>query len=335
MKRFEQTTPMSTLGFGHATRSFHTDARSRAQEVGDPLEIAADFMLTFSELFDDHIDSFCATGPVLTHPPSAVSLWRLLERHSDAFEATLWLSLSRFAGSSIPPRASFVGRLCVDLLLSLLHGPRSAPMELIVARSRELDERGWTRAIAALNTFWVELDDGRAWPRAEICAHACASVASIEPVWLLATSDLRTRLRSENARPDDPAMRRAARYWSLLRKLLEVIMDERGDLRLFCEYIVAIWSEFRVAGSGVEQGRGIYELFLLEVLALIMQCWNIEASPQLLPPPLAERQRQSRRKRIQRARLRVLTAWQPDSCEHWQNVRLPRLLQLGHSRMDD
>jgi hypothetical protein len=88
-----------------------------------------------------------------------------------------------------------------------------------------------------------------------------------------------------------------------------------------------VWQQYCTEPCDGSTGDGNYELLVLEVLTFVVQLRDAEPGA-LVPQPL-EQQGPNRRQRIQRARLRLYSAWRPVADDEWLDCILPTLESLS------
>lgn len=290
------------------------------------------FLESYQDVFDDHIDEFCRLAPFGGHqPPSRKALHRLLRGNADTFACCLSLCLSRVAAIPIPPLASAPGRMCARMIRGLLTEPASVVTRSLIARVSAEYPRAWMATIDALAALELDSRGWSVWPSSPSCQRALAAINAIGPAWSAAVAQLQTELRSASQwKGRSHTFRRAVRQWSLLEKVLRCVSIRRGDLRLLFEYLSWVWLQYRTDRPSGSIGDGSYELLVLEVLTFIVQLWDTDASAITSVPRLLEQRGPNRRQRIQRARLRLYSAWQPGSDDEWLDCILPTLESPRH-----
>lgn len=288
------------------------------------------FLDVHQGVWEEHIDEFCRLGPDAgRHTPSRRALHRLLAAHPETSSRCLLSCLSRLVGTRVAPLESAPGRMCARTIQGLLKRPSNAVARSLIARVQRRHPRAWESTIAALTRVELDSQGWSTWPSEATCQLALASIEAITPAWADAVSELQVELRTAGRwKGRNHSFRRAVRQWSMLAKVLRTVAVPRGDLRLLFEYLHCVWWQYSTDAADGSTGEGCYELLVLELLPVLTQLHDIDPQQATVPRPL-EQQGPNRRQRIQRARLRLYSAWQPGPDHEWRECILPMLEALS------
>jgi hypothetical protein len=286
-------------------------------------------MQTLEPTFDHHLDRFCTLNSESVMLDECVQLALLIDTHHEAFESALWWSLSRLVFSRFCPRDVFPGRLCKRLIDDAIAKPSCATMVHLCDSVRRAHGPQWDLTVNALTQLAEQTRRWTVWPDLSTCARAATLLDALEPAWQQAVAQLRA---SSRALGRNDAFRRARQWPLLISKILRTLASPHGGLRLLVEYLDSVCTHFRQSPFRHEaEWRGLYELFVLEVVGFVSELWCREPSDGLSPPAGVEQQGSNRRKRIQRARLRLFCHWKPHSNPIWAEQVLPMLMALAES----
>ncbi|KIG12410.1 hypothetical protein DB30_01532 [Enhygromyxa salina] len=168
------------------------------------------------------------------------------------------------------------------------------------------------------------------------------SLADFEvEAWFAVARDLRKGLSGggNRERRRDPAFRRAVSWHASTASLLECIAVPGGPLRLTIDYCFAVLAYFDTAivnpQASVAANQAACDLLILEVFGMLAQFSLTDDSPDDSTPRTLEQGDTNRRKRIQRARLKVITQLQPTFDDFaWVDQIYPVLLRTHRDGMN-
>jgi hypothetical protein len=258
-----------------------------------------------------HLDAFSSAALRFGADIDRGGLISLFRRHRPELELAVLVLSTRLR--SAPPRSIYPGALLANLTSNALGRRSSRPSSALLEALEQRDVPGWDRLVTSFAAMSDASDGWRTWPAPELARAAVDALAAVEQPWLAAARELRGGLSGggNRERRRDPAFRRAVSWYPSTLALLQRITVPGGPLRLIIDYLFAVIAYFDTAivnpQASVAANRAACDLLILEVFGMLAQFSVIDDGPDDSTPRTLEQGDTNRRKRIQRARLKVIT----------------------------
>jgi hypothetical protein len=242
---------------------------------------------------------------------------------------------------SVPPRSIYPGGLLASFVSNALGRRGSQPLSALLAALEQRDPRGWDQLTASFAALSDASCCWRKWPSPELARAAVDALVAVEQPWSAVARELRDGLSGggNRERRRDPAFRRAVAWHASTRALLERIAVPGGPLRLTIDYCFAVIGYFDTAivnpQASVAANRAACDLLILEVFGMLAQFALTDDSPDDSTLRTLEQGDSNRRKRIQRARLKVISQLPPSFDDFaWVDWVYPALLRTHRDGMN-
>jgi len=285
---------------------------------------------------DPYLDAFSdATSDGLRSLDHQAALADLVCRRRQLMETAILLLSIRLGQA--PIRSLYAGNLLVDLCESALGGRCSQYLSILYENVARIDPAGWSRLKSSLEMLTHSgTFSWRRWPMPQLARETCEALDDIERPWALGVVELRQTLRggANRSKRRDPAFRRAIAWHKTVRGLLARLRTQGGPARIIVDYCFMIIAQFEYKARQDWQGQPIIrasrDLLILEVFGILAQFSLADSESDPSGPHYLEQGNSSRRKRIQRSRLRVLSHWELLVDDHgWLDQLYPRLQQAA------
>lgn len=284
-----------------------------------------------TEELEPHLDSFSIATVDRSRPCDRAALSSLFRRRRIDLEIAIMVLSTRL--SEVPMRSLYPGNLLAMLCESALGGHCSHPLRMLFQRASLVEFAGWGQLRDCLTAF-ASTHSQRwwSWPTSTNASDAVTALEVIRPSWDQAVAELRAKVggRANRERRRDPALRRAVAWVDMIAGFACRLAVPRGPERVVIDYLFSILDRFeatmRCTDHDHEASRAICDLFVLEVLGLLEQFALPDRNLADELPRRLEQGENCRRKRIQRARLNVVTDWQIHaSDDEWVGQVYPAL----------
>lgn len=299
-------------------------ATHMAEADPDELDEVLDAVNELSDRLERHLDIFSAEDAPISDELDHAAIRNICKTYRPAFVAALLIDCASQVHTLREPRSSYVGNLAIELIADLKRRPRHALARDTLAQAREREPQRWEALRSTVEELENDTRKWARWPSQEMAMRVCAQLSEVAPSWREASNQQRSAWRGTQRREQrrDPAFRRALRWHDLLVRIFGCLASDRGDLRLDLEYGLAVLDHCcnseDLAGDTSTPELAVFEVFVRVERALGCSCAELKIG------------HARRRKRVQRARLRVLTDWRESiQAEHWQDKTLPQLLELA------
>jgi hypothetical protein len=288
----------------------------------DAVEDMLDAVTDLSDLLEQHLDTFGSTSTQVTGELDHRAIRDVCRTFRPVLVAALLIESTRQISVPRKPRSTYVGQLAIDLVADVTGKPQHQFLHTVFERARKLEPELWQAFGTMLGELESRTCNWTCWPSSEIAQQISVQLSEIGPSWGEARESERLAWRGGQRREQrrDPAFRRAQQWHGMLVRIFGCLASARGDLRLGLEYGLGVLNHCCNMGPGIEDDpASTAELAVLEVFTSVDRV--VGCSPTRLEIGDA-----CRRKRVQRARLRVVTHW-PESIdsEQWQADLLPQL----------
>lgn len=296
---------------------------------------------TLEDLEDEvspHLDAFSSAALRYGADIDRDALSSLFRRRRRELEIAVLVLSTRLR--SVPPRSIYPGGLLANVTSNALGRRSSQPLSALLASLEQREPLGWERLVASFAALSDTSDCWRSWPAPELARAAVDALVAVEQPWATAARELRDTLSGggNRERRRDPAFRRAVSWHASTLALLERIAVPGGPLRLTIDYCFAVIAYFDTAivnpQASVAANRAACDLLILEVFGMLAQFSLTDDTPNDSTPRTLEQGDTNRRKRIQRARLKVITQLQPAFDDFaWIEWAYPALLRTHREGM--
>ncbi len=266
------------------------------------------------EELEPHLDDFSIAAIDRARPCDRTALSSLFQRRRRDLELAIMVLSTRL--SEVPMCSLYPGTLLAMLCDSALGGQCNRPLRKLFQRVGRDESAAWDRLLACLRAFanthgqrWL------AWPTSTEARDVVTALEVIRPSWDRAVAELRAGVggRANRDRRRDPALRRAVAWVDMVAGFACRLAVPRGAERVIIDYLLSILDRFEATMLNPDQDSdtnlAICDLFVLEVVGLLQQFALADGSAVDRVPRLLEQGANPRRKRIQRARLKVVTGW--------------------------
>lgn len=292
-------------------------------------EALLEMLDALADVVDDHLDAFCTIGTRAPDESTLPDLQLLCHEQRAVLEAAIIVACAQLSRARLSTRATCPGRMLVELTTEVMTGSRNRPLSKMLTQARNGAPAQWAALAAIIGDIESETSGWLSWPSRDSCERALRRLEAVRESWLAAVENvLRDYSGGTNRnRRRDPAFRRAQRWWVLVRQLFERTNVQRGDVRITMEYWLAVLDHFEMSQLSTDTSLAARELVVLEILALLGQPRAGNFVPHPAPLELGS---PTRRKRIQRVRLQVISKWSCSvSDERWTAQVLPGLRRIG------
>lgn len=267
-----------------------------------------------TEELEPHLDNFSIAAIDRTRPCDREALSSLFRGRRHDLKLAIMVLSTRL--SEVPMRSLYPGTLLATLCDSALGGQCSRPLRMLFQRVSRVESAGWDRLLACLRAFANTASQRwRSWPTSTDASDAVTALEVIRPNWDQAVAELRAKVGggANRDRRRDPALRRAVAWADTLAGFARRLAVPYGPERVIIDYLFSILDRFETtmltSCQDSEANLAICDLFVLEVFGLLQQYALIDGNIVDEMPRLLEQGASLRRKRIQRARLKVVTGW--------------------------
>ncbi|PRQ07914.1 hypothetical protein [Enhygromyxa salina] len=297
---------------------------------------------TLEDLEDEvspHLDAFSSAALRYGASIDRDALITLFRRRRRDLELAILVLSTRLR--SVPPRSIYPGNLLASFISNALGRRGSQPLSALLTALEQRDPAGWDRLVSSFAALSDASDGWRRWPEPKLARAAVDALAAVEQAWAASARDVRRTLTGggNRERRRDPAFRRAVSWHASTLSLLERIAVPGGPLRLTIDYCLAVIAYFDTAivnpQASVSANRAACDLLILEVFGMLAQFSLTDDTPDDSTPRTLEQGDTNRRKRIQRARLKVITQLQPTFDDFaWVDQIYPALLRTHRDGMN-
>jgi hypothetical protein len=299
---------------------------SDSREVHDAFDAVSDL----SDRLEPYFDAFGSQDLQVRGKLNHGAIRDMCRTFRPGFVAALLIDCARQVHAPREPRSTYVGQLAISLATDVELQPRHPLARGTVERARGSEPKIWQELGDALEDLKRETCNWTRWPGPELARQICVRLSEVAPSWREALKHERSAWRGGRRREQrrDPAFRRAQQWHDMLVRIFRCLASPRGDLRLSLEYGLAVLGHCCRPDVGAEDApASMTELAVCEVFTSVERALGLGTAQLEVGHPC-------RRKRVQRARLRVLTDWRETiESGQWQNEILPHLLVLA-SRID-
>jgi hypothetical protein len=267
-----------------------------------------------TEELEPHLDDFSIAAIDRARPCDRAALSSLFRRRRLDLELAIMVLSTRL--SEAPMRSLYPGTLLAMLCDSALGGQCSHPLRMLFQRASLVEFAGWERLRTCLTAF-ANTHSQRwwSWPTSTDASDAVTALEVIRPSWDQAVAELRAKVggRANRERRRDPALRRAVAWVDMIAGFACRLAVPCGPERVVIDYLFSILDRFEHtmlnSVQDHETSLAICDLFILEVFGLLEQFALPNGNTGEEVPHLLEQGENRRRKRIQRARLKVVIGW--------------------------